>query len=122
MIYNKIDKVGDSPRSEQGKMSTFHLSVKTGDGLDILRDHLKACMGYEQTGEGNFMARRRHLESLRRALEKLDEAGHQLHGFSAGELVAEDLRYAQQHLGEITGEFTADDLLGRIFSSFCIGK
>lgn len=122
LIYNKIDRVGSASHYCPGQLPTLYLSVKTGDGLEALRDHLKDCMGYEQAGEGNFMARRRHLESLRQALEKLNEARLQLHEFSAGELVAEDLRYAQQHLGEITGEFTADDLLGRIFSSFCIGK
>ncbi|MCF3998239.1 tRNA uridine-5-carboxymethylaminomethyl(34) synthesis GTPase MnmE, partial [Pseudomonas aeruginosa] len=87
-----------------------------------LREHLKACMGFEQTAESGFSARRRHLEALRQAGQALEHGHSQLIHNGAGELLAEDLRQAQQHLGEITGAFTPDDLLGRIFSSFCIGK
>jgi len=88
----------------------------------LLRDHLKACMGYEQTSESSFSARRRHLEALRFASSALEHGHAQLTLAGAGELLAEDLRQAQQFLGEITGAFSSDDLLGRIFSSFCIGK
>jgi tRNA modification GTPase len=79
-------------------------------------------MGYQSAGEGGFIARRRHLDSLESARKCLLEAETQLLGKGAGELVAEDLRHAHQHLGEITGEFSTDDLLGKIFSSFCVGK
>jgi tRNA modification GTPase len=101
------------------------LTLSAGEhvaGLDLLRDHLKACMGYEQTAESGFSARRRHLEALRQASDHLEHGRAQLTLAGAGELLAEDLRQAQQALGEITGAFSSDDLLGRIFSSFCIGK
>lgn len=90
--------------------------------MEALRTHLKECMGYAGNQEGGFMARRRHLEALNKAAEHLDIGQQQLEGFMAGEILAEELRIAQQYLNEITGEFTSDDLLGRIFSSFCIGK
>ena len=92
------------------------------EGLELLREHLKHCMGYEQTAESSFSARRRHLDALRLADEHLRHGHDQLTLAGAGELLAEDLRLAQQALGEITGAFSSDDLLGRIFSSFCIGK
>jgi tRNA modification GTPase len=98
------------------------LSAKTGAGLDVLRQHLKECMGFQPAGEGTFIARRRHLDAIRRAQEHLTRGRAQLKESRAGELLAEELRLAQQALSEITGEFTSDDLLGRIFSSFCIGK
>ena len=100
----------------------IRLSARTGAGVDSLREHLKECMGFAGTTEGGFMARRRHLEALERAAEHLETGRDQLEGFMAGEILAEELRLAQQHLSEITGEFTSDDLLGRIFTSFCIGK
>ncbi|MBC9253001.1 tRNA uridine(34) 5-carboxymethylaminomethyl synthesis GTPase MnmE [Pseudomonas alcaligenes] len=101
---------------------TLSLSAKSTAGLDLLREHLKACMGYQQTAENSFSARRRHLEALRLASSHLEHGRAQLTLAGAGELLAEDLRQAQQALGEITGAFSSDDLLGRIFSSFCIGK
>ena len=101
---------------------TIALSAKSAAGLDLLREHLKACMGFEQTAESGFSARRRHLEALRQAQASLEHGRNQLTLMGAGELLAEDLRQAQQALGEITGAFSSDDLLGRIFSSFCIGK
>ena len=79
-------------------------------------------MGFDATTEGRFSARRRHLDALERAAQALANGTAQLKGAAAGELLAEDLREAQQSLNEITGEFTADDLLGEIFGSFCIGK
>ena len=98
------------------------LSAHTGAGLDLLRQHLKEVMGLEEGSEGLFSARRRHLEALEQASASLDAGAEQLEHMGAGELLAEDLRQAQQALGEITGTVTSDALLGRIFSSFCIGK
>ena len=100
----------------------FTLSALTGQGLQDLRAHLKQCMGYQTVDGGAISARRRHLEALARAREHTEEAARQLTEHRAGELVAEELRGAQQALSEITGEFTSDDLLGRIFAGFCIGK
>ena len=97
------------------------LSAKTGAGLDLLRVHLKRCMGYHSGDGGVFMARRRHLDALARAASALTAADEQL-VIRAGELAAEELREAQNALSEITGEFSSEDLLERIFSSFCIGK
>ncbi|MCV6615824.1 MAG: tRNA uridine-5-carboxymethylaminomethyl(34) synthesis GTPase MnmE [Cellvibrionaceae bacterium] len=98
------------------------ISAKTGAGLDELKDHLKEVMGYQGANEGGFTARRRHLDALARAAGYLDQGHEQLHHMGAGELLAEELRMAQEALGEITGRFSSDELLGRIFSSFCIGK
>jgi tRNA modification GTPase len=98
------------------------MSARTGEGLDVLRAHLKMCMGYQTLDAGTISARQRHLDALTRARAYTEEAFRQLQERRAGELVAEELRAAQQALNEITGEFTSDDLLGRIFSSFCIGK
>jgi len=123
IIRNKADLSGTAVGLYPGGERTeVVLSAKTGEGLAQLRDHLKQSMGFQSGGEGRFMARRRHLDALARAADHLAEAGAHLEGLQAGELVAEELRLAQQALGEITGEFTADDLLGAIFSSFCIGK
>jgi len=125
LIRNKADLSGEVielQTSADGHV-TISLSAKAGgEGLDLLREHLKACMGYEQTSESSFSARRRHLEALRHASASLEHGRAQLTMAGAGELLAEDLRQAQQSLAEITGAFSSDDLLGRIFSSFCIGK
>lgn len=124
LIYNKTDLTADAvgQRMSTDGSTVLHLSAKQGTGIDLLRDHLKACMGYQQTAESLFSARRRHLEALTEADNYLEHGHRQLTHAGAGELLAEDLRMAQQSLGSITGEFSADDLLGRIFSSFCIGK
>lgn len=124
LIHNKIDLIGEQPGQETAADGsvTLKLCARTGEGIDLLRDHLKSCMGYEQTAESLFSARRRHLEALEQASSHLSHGYDQLTLMGAGELLAEDLRMAQQALGSITGEFSADDLLGRIFSSFCIGK
>lgn len=123
VIRNKADLSGEGCGMEQhAHYSLITLSARAGEGVELLRDHLKACMGYASTTEGGFMARRRHLEALERAHELLQTGHQQLLFNGAGELLAEDLRQAQQVLNEITGEFSSDDLLGRIFSSFCIGK
>jgi tRNA modification GTPase len=87
-----------------------------------LREHLKHCAGYTGAAEGEFSARRRHLDALRRARTQIAAASGIFSETGSAELMAEDLRQAQQTLGEITGEFSSDDLLGRIFSDFCIGK
>ncbi|HTO18053.1 MAG TPA: tRNA uridine-5-carboxymethylaminomethyl(34) synthesis GTPase MnmE [Pseudomonas sp.] len=124
LIRNKIDLSGEPAGIQQGADGhvTLSLSARNGAGLELLREHLKTCMGYQQTAESGFSARRRHLEALHQAAAHLDHGHAQLTLAGAGELLAEDLRQAQQALGEITGAFSSDDLLGRIFSSFCIGK
>ncbi len=123
VIKNKIDLTKDKPRlaEEQGH-TVIYLSAKQEQGIDLLKQHLKERMGYKQTMEGVFIARRRHLQALDLAAEHLTLGQEQLVSADAGEFLAEELRLAQQALGEITGEFTTEDLLGRIFSSFCIGK
>ncbi|GAM54895.1 GTPase and tRNA-U34 5-formylation enzyme trmE [Vibrio ishigakensis] len=123
VIRNKADQTNESLGiCHVNEPTLIRLSAKTGEGVEALRTHLKECMGYAGNQEGGFMARRRHLEALNKAAEHLDIGQQQLEGFMAGEILAEELRIAQQYLNEITGEFTSDDLLGRIFSSFCIGK
>ena len=124
LIRNKADLSGENVAlqvCDDGHV-TISLSARSTEGLDLLREHLKACMGYEQTSESSFSARRRHLEALQHASKALEHGRAQLTLAGAGELLAEDLRQAQHSLGEITGAFSSDDLLGRIFSSFCIGK
>jgi tRNA modification GTPase len=122
IVINKIDLVQLPSRYEQSQPPRLHVSAATGEGFDLLREHLKECVGFQGVGTGTLSARRRHLDALTRANAHLEEAAHQLNDRRAGELMAEELRQAQQCLGEITGEFTSDDLLGRIFTSFCIGK
>jgi len=123
IIRNKIDLINHEPMVEQdGNQTVVWLSAKQKLGLELLREHLKTAMGYEQTGEGVFMARKRHIDALQTALEWTQNGQQQLELYAAGELLAEDLRLAQEALSEITGRFTSDDLLGRIFTSFCIGK
>jgi tRNA modification GTPase len=97
------------------------MSAKHQDGLNELKALMKKIVGYQEQMEGRFIARRRHLEALNACVRHLELASDQLKS-RAGELVAEELRICQNHLSEITGEFTSDDLLGRIFTSFCIGK
>lgn len=123
VIRNKADLTGEklTTTEEQGH-PVFRISAKNGLGLEALREHLKQCMGYQSNVEGGFMARRRHLEAIALAEEHLQLAKVQLEVYAAGELVAEELRLVQEYLSEITGAFSSDDLLGRIFSSFCIGK
>ena len=98
------------------------VSARTGEGFLQLRDHIKRCAGFEKTAEGALMARRRHIQALTEAQQHIKTAGHHLRETGAGELSAEELRMAQQQLNLITGEFSSDDLLGEIFSRFCIGK
>jgi len=123
LIFNKCDLAVGIPVADTfAGPPRIALSATTGKGIDSLRAHLKLCMGYQTVDTGTVSARQRHLESLARARHHVGEAQRQLQDRRAGELVAEELRGAQQALNEITGEFTSDDLLGRIFSSFCIGK
>lgn len=119
LVHNKID-LSNSPASI--KENEIALSAKTGEGIELLRDHLKKIMGYTGLTEGVFLARRRHLDALIRAKEFVVNGQTQLQESKAGELLAEDLRQAQLALGEITGFVSSDELLGKIFSSFCIGK
>ena len=122
-VYNKIDLLNAAPEIKNTESGTqIYLSIKTGAGMDLLIQHLKQSVGYNDATENIFIARTRHLEALRKSHELVQNALHQLQTTQASELVAEDLRLAQQALAEITGEFTSDDLLGKIFSSFCIGK
>lgn len=106
----------------QIKHTIVTLSAKTGAGVDSLKEHLKSIMGYQGSTEGGFMARRRHLTALKNTHQHLITGLDQLESYVAGEILAEELRICQQELDQITGEFTSDDLLGKIFSSFCIGK
>ncbi len=122
VIRNKIDLSGEPAGINKGAPPVIHLSAKTGDGVDDLVGHLKQVMGYQAAGTGTLSARRRHIDALDRARRHVDAARQQLVDHKAGELMAEELRLAQNDLSEITGEFTSDDLLGEIFSSFCIGK
>ncbi|HHT00046.1 MAG TPA: tRNA uridine-5-carboxymethylaminomethyl(34) synthesis GTPase MnmE [Thiomicrospira sp.] len=125
LVRNKIDLIDHPPmvetEAETGR-TVIWLSAKHKLGLAALQEHLKTEMGYSQTSEGVFMARKRHLDALQTALDWTLNGQQQLEQFAAGELLAEDLRLAQESLSEITGRFTSDDLLGRIFTSFCIGK
>jgi tRNA modification GTPase len=122
VVFNKADLAGLSPalETEQG-FTAIRLSAKQRQGLDLLRQHILDIAGYHAQDEGGFLARRRHLDALQRAALALTAANTQLE-HKAGELVAEELHRAQDALGEITGAVSADELLGEIFRSFCIGK
>lgn len=123
LIRNKTDLTGRAHGLREGELGPeVSLSARTGEGVEALRAHLKTCVGYHGVAEGAFLARRRHLDALERARRSLVQGRTQLETRRAGELLAEDLRQAQAALSEITGEFTTEDLLDRIFSSFCIGK
>ena len=121
-IRNKIDLLGEEAGiTEQDKQFSISLSAKTGNGVELLRELLIRTAGYNPVGEEVFLARKRHLLAIASALKYIKIAVKQLES-GASELVAEDLRQASMSLGAITGEFSSDDLLGEIFSSFCIGK
>jgi tRNA modification GTPase len=131
-VLNKIDVLGRKPRIDAGAAgepggtgsgpTRVYLSAATGEGLELLRQHLKDCVGFHPGAGGALSARARHLDALRRARAHVEEAHRLLVERHAGELVAQELTDAQRELGEITGEVSSDDLLGRIFGSFCIGK
>ncbi len=118
VVFNKIDLVTNTDRF----IHAIHMSAKTGVGLQSLKDQLKERLGLSLHVGSGFTARKRHIVALGYGKDALAAASTLLTELRAGELVAEELRVCQQHLAEITGEFTADDLLGEIFGSFCIGK
>ncbi|MGE3319337.1 MAG: tRNA uridine-5-carboxymethylaminomethyl(34) synthesis GTPase MnmE [Candidatus Berkiella sp.] len=119
LIVNKVDI---APITNTLAHEAIALSAKTGEGLHLLKEHLKNIMGYRPSENGTFIARRRHLTALSLTLDCCEKAKDQLVRFKAGELVAQELKMAQDALGEITGKVTTDDLLGEIFANFCIGK
>ena len=123
IVHNKIDIGSETARTERDACGTVHvyLSALTGEGLPLLHDELRRLGGASEAGSGAFSARTRHVTALRDVATHLQAADDQLR-HRAGELAAEELRAAQHALGEITGEFRSDDLLGAIFSTFCIGK
>ena len=123
VIRNKADLSGAPVGfSNDHGYPTFTISAALQDGVDLVTAHLKDCMGFDTTSEGQFIARRRHVLAIEDAANHLYTGKEQLESHFAGELLAEELRLAQLSLNEITGEFSSDDLLGKIFSSFCIGK
>jgi len=125
IVFNKIDLSGELEKvCEQSGIANVYLSAKTGQGMGLLRTHLKESVGFKVVSEsdGIFSARRRHLQALDEAEISVLKAQQHLQVSGALELIAEELRRAQRVLGEITGEFSSEDLLGRIFSEFCIGK
>jgi tRNA modification GTPase len=122
LVLNKIDLVGMEPGASNATPPTISLSAHTGAGVALLRAHLKTVAGYQDAEAGALSARRRHLDALDRARTHVETAAEQLLEARSFELFAEELRLAQRALGEITGEFTNEDLLGAIFGSFCIGK
>ncbi len=122
-IHNKIDVRGEPARVEtSGNGTHIHLSARTGEGIDLLRQALREHAGLSEGSEGLFSARARHVLALERTAAALGDARRQALDIGHGELAAEDLNRAHQHLSEILGSFSSDDLLGAIFSSFCIGK
>jgi tRNA modification GTPase len=122
LVMNKIDLTGQPARASAGTPPRIFLSARTGSGMDHLRAHLKSSAGYREADAGALSARRRHLDALERARRLAQSAASGLARRQPFELFAEDLRLAQRALGEITGELTSEELLGAIFSSFCIGK
>jgi len=126
LLRNKIDLTDDTPGLDPepapGLQAVIGLSAKKGEGIEILRQHLLACAGLDGPEVSDFSARERHVRALERCRDHLEAGRGQLRHHGAAELIAEDLRYAQDALGEITGRFHNDELLGEIFGSFCIGK
>ncbi len=119
LVHNKTDLSHNPIGVRDG---IIYLSAKNGQGITHLREEIKIAANVGNTGEGSFLARRRHIDALKTTLDFLYKGQQQLHTYQAGELLAEDLSYAHKALGEITGKVSSDDLLGVIFSSFCIGK
>jgi len=122
VVRNKIDLTDDRPGMSSNAQLTINLSAKTGTGIDALHERLRKSAGYRNLGEGAFTARKRHIDALNRAAEHFAMGRKALEEARAGELLAEELRLAQEALGEITGAVSSDDLLGRIFADFCVGK
>lgn len=122
IVRNKIDLSGDSEGVAADSPEAINLSAKSGAGIDALHTRLREVAGYKNLGEGAFTARKRHIDALNRAAGHFSAGQKTLQEARAGELLAEELRLAQQALGEITGAISSDDLLGRIFADFCVGK
>ncbi|TQV71065.1 tRNA uridine-5-carboxymethylaminomethyl(34) synthesis GTPase MnmE [Aliikangiella marina] len=123
LVKNKCDLTNQAPELQATDSEVVvTLSASNGDGLGLLKTHLKDVVGYQASESGTFMARRRHIDAMQRAQAHLRTGFEQLTEMAAGEILAEELKLTQDCLNEITGEFTSDDLLGKIFSSFCIGK
>jgi len=123
VVQNKVDLTADEPAHvDKDGVTVIRLSALTGEGIELLTEHLKAVAGYRSEAAGTFSARARHVDALQRAEHSISDARRQVINTPALELAAEELRLAQAALSEVTGEFTSDDLLGEIFSSFCIGK
>ena len=122
IVRNKVDLTDEAPGKVANQDNTINISAVTGAGIDALREHIRHKAGHHDIGEGAFTARRRHLDALDVAHRHFVSGCRALEEARAGELLAEELRLAQQALGEITGAFTSDDLLGKIFTEFCIGK
>ena len=122
ILRNKIDVTGDAPGPLKDDVTTLNVSARTGAGIDELREMIRRLAGYKDLGEGAFTARRRHVDAIATAAGHFQRGREALEKHKAGELLAEDLRLSHQALGEITGSMSSDDLLGRIFSAFCIGK
>jgi tRNA modification GTPase len=120
-VHNKVDLTTTKNEADEGLRKVW-VSAKTGQGLDILIHMVKSVVGATENYEGVFSARTRHLDALKRTQNHVRTGLEQLEQFNAPETLAEELRLAQKSLGEITGEYLPDDLLGAIFSSFCIGK
>ena len=118
-IVNKVDLTGDQAGFRQNR---YYISAKTGAGIDALIRSIHEQVGFRNEGGSAMISRRRHIDALKQAQRHIRQGGVALNELHAGELLAEELRLAQQALSEITGDFTSDDLLGRIFSDFCIGK
>lgn len=121
-VRNKTDLTDEDPGLQYQQPLTLNISAKTGAGTDALREQMLKLAGHKDLGEGAFTARRRHIDALGRAEAHFQAGRNALEEAKAGELLAEELRLAQEALGQITGSFTSDDLLGKIFSTFCIGK
>ena len=118
-MHNKIDLSQHIAGESEEKI---YVSALTGQGIDLLKSAIKRVAGYRQTEDSQFIARERHINAIQKAEDALLNGLEQLRNYKAGELLAEELAQCQRALGEITGEVTSDDLLGMIFSSFCIGK
>ena len=118
-VHNKIDLKNDQPRMIENEL---YISAKHKQGIDLLKNEIKRLIGFNENTENSFIARRRHLHALEETSKHVENAEQQLLVFNAGELMAEELKQAQDYLSQITGKFTSDDLLGEIFSNFCIGK
>ena len=122
VLRNKIDITDEAAGPREDDAHTLNVSAKTGAGIDELRETIRRLAGYKDLGEGAFTARRRHVDAIALAAKHFERGKEALDKDKAGELFAEDLRLSHEALGEITGSFSSDDLLGRIFSEFCIGK